>query len=56
MYHRADELQDRGTLASQRLSGMELIAKAADVQLVKNEDVVNSLERRSGYIAVTEDK
>jgi hypothetical protein len=56
MYHGADELQDRGTLASQRLSGMELIAKAADVQLVKNEDVVNSLERRSGYIAVTEDK
>jgi hypothetical protein len=56
MYHGVDELHDRGTLASERLSGMELIAKATDVQLVKNEDGWNSLARRSGYVAVTEDK
>jgi hypothetical protein len=56
MYHGVDELQDRGTFASERLSGMELIAKVTDVQLVKNEDGVNSLERRRGYIAGTEDK
>jgi hypothetical protein len=56
MYHAVDDLHDRGTLASERLSGMELIAKAADVQLVKNEDGVNSLAMRSGYTAVIEDK
>jgi hypothetical protein len=56
VYHGVDDLHDRGTLASERLSGMELIAKAADVQLLKNEDGVNSLAMRSGYIAVTEDK
>jgi hypothetical protein len=56
MYHGVDKLHDRGTLASERLSGMELIAKAADVQLVKNEDGANSLAMRSGYTAVTEDK
>jgi hypothetical protein len=56
MYHGADELQDRGTLASERLSRMETIAKAADVQLVKIEDGVNSLEGRNGYAAVIEDK
>jgi hypothetical protein len=49
-------LHDRGTLASERLSGMELIAKGADIQLVKNEDGVNSLAMRSGYTAVTEHK
>jgi hypothetical protein len=56
MYHGVDELHDRVTLASERLSSMELIAKGADVQLVKNEDGVNSLARRSGNVAVTEDK
>jgi hypothetical protein len=56
MYHGMDDLHDRGTLASERLSGMELIAKGADIQLVKNEDGVNSLAMRSGYTAVTEHK
>lgn len=58
-YHGVDDLPGQGTLAVERLSGMELTAKATEVQLVKNEEGLNglskTLSRRTGYCVVDED-
>jgi hypothetical protein len=56
IYHRVDELRGEESLATERLSGMEITAKTVDVQLVKSEDGVNSLSKRSGYRAVDQDE
>lgn len=56
MYHGVEGLRGQETLATERLSGMELIAKTTDVRLIKNEDGVNILSRRSGSRVVDEDK
>jgi hypothetical protein len=56
IYHAVDELRGQETLATERLSGMELTAKKTDVQLVKSEDGVNSLSKRSGYRPVDQDQ
>jgi hypothetical protein len=55
IYHAVDELRGQETLATEQLSGMEVIAKTTDVQLVKGEDGVNSLSKRSGYRPVDQD-
>jgi hypothetical protein len=56
IYHAVDELHGQESLATERLSGMEVTAKTVDVQLVKSEDGVNSLSKRSGYRAVDQDE
>jgi hypothetical protein len=56
IYHGSDELRGQETFATERLSGMEVTARTVDVQLVKSEDGVNSLSRRSGYHAVDQDE
>jgi hypothetical protein len=55
IYHAVDELRGQETLVTEQLSGMEVIAKTTDVQLVKSEDGVNSLSKRSGYRPVDQD-
>jgi hypothetical protein len=55
IYHAVDELRGQETLGAERLSGMELTAKATHVQLVESEDGVNSLSKRSGYRPLDQD-
>ena len=55
IYHAVDELRGQETLAAERLSGMEVTAKATDIQLFKSEDGLNSLSKRSGYRPVDQD-
>jgi hypothetical protein len=56
IYHGVDELRGQESLATERLSGIEVTAKTVDVQLVKSEDGVNSLSKRSGYHVVDQDE
>jgi hypothetical protein len=55
IYHAVDELRGQETLATELLSGMKITANMTDVQLVKSEDGVNSLSKRSGYRPVDQD-
>ena len=55
IYHGVDELRGQETLAAERLSGMEVTAKTTDVQLVKSEDGLNTLSKRSGCRVVDQD-
>jgi hypothetical protein len=55
IYHGVDELRGRETLTTERLSSMEVTAKMTDVQLVKNEDGLNSLSKRLGHRPVDQD-
>ena len=55
IYHGVDELRGRETLATERLSSMEVTAKTTDVQLIKSEDGVNYLSKRSGHRPVEQD-
>jgi hypothetical protein len=56
IYHAVDELRGQETLATERLSSMEVTAKKTDVQLVKGEEGLNSLSKRSGYRPVDQDE
>lgn len=49
IYHGVDELRGQEDLNTERLSGMQVTAKTTDVQLVKSENGVDSLSKRSGY-------
>jgi hypothetical protein len=55
IYHGVDELRAQENPANERWSSMEGAAKEVDVQLVKSEDGVNSLSKRSGYRPVDQD-
>jgi hypothetical protein len=56
IYHAVDELRGQESLATERLSGMEVTAKTTDVQLViRSVDGLNSLSKRSGYRPVEQD-
>jgi hypothetical protein len=55
IYHGVDELRAQENPATERWSSMEGAAKEVDVQLVKSEDGVNSLSKRSGYRPVDQD-
>lgn len=52
IYHGADRLRAQESLATERLSSIEATAKITDVQLVRTENGVNILSKRSGYNAV----
>jgi hypothetical protein len=55
VYHGVDELRGQESVASEHSSGMEVTAKTTDVQLVKSEDGLNSLSKRSGYRPLDQD-
>lgn len=56
IYHGVEELRGQETLATERLSGMEVTAKETDVQLLRGGDGVSSLSRRMGYRAMIQDE
>jgi hypothetical protein len=52
IYHGVDGPRAQESLVTERLSGIEATAKVTDVQLLKTENGVNTLSKRTRYNAV----